>query len=63
MTGLQMIDAARLDRPDLKVLCITGYPLTVATRAGGRETDVHMLVKPFTLETLASRVEGIIGKS
>jgi CheY-like chemotaxis protein len=63
MTGLQMIDAARLDRPDLNVLCITGYPLTGATRAGGRETDVHMLMKPFTLETLASRVEGIIGKS
>jgi CheY-like chemotaxis protein len=30
LTGLQM---ARIDRPDLKVLCITGYPLKVATRA------------------------------
>ena len=27
LSGLQMVDAARFDRPDLKVLCITGYPL------------------------------------
>ncbi len=60
LTGLQMADAARIDRPDLKVLCITGYPLKVATQAGGLETDMHMLTKPFTLETLASRVDAII---
>ena len=35
LTGLQMVDAARVDRPDLKVLCITGYPLKAATQAGG----------------------------
>jgi DNA-binding response OmpR family regulator len=55
-----MVEAARIDRRDLKVLCITGYPLKVATQAGGLETDMHMLTKPFTLETLASRVEAII---
>jgi PAS domain S-box-containing protein len=60
LTGLQMVEAARIDRRDLKVLCITGYPLKVATQAGGLETDMHMLTKPFTLETLASRVEAII---
>ena len=63
LTGLQMVDAARIDRPDLKVLCITGYPLKVAMQAGGLETDMPILTKPFTLETLASRVEAIIGKS
>ena len=63
LTGLQMVDAARIDRPDLKVLCITGYPLKVATQAGGLQTDMQMLTKPFTLETLANRVVAIIGKS
>jgi PAS domain S-box-containing protein len=63
LTGLQMVDAARLGRPDLRVLCITGYPLTVATQGGGQETNMHILTKPFTLETLASRVEAIVGKS
>ena len=63
LTGLQMVDVARFDRPDLKVLCITGYPLTVATRVGSLETNMHMLTKPFTLETLANRVEAIIGTS
>jgi CheY-like chemotaxis protein len=62
LTGLQMVDAARIDRPDLKVLCITGYPLKAATQAGDLETDMHVLMKPFTLEMLASRVEAIIGK-
>jgi PAS domain S-box-containing protein len=61
LTGLQMVDAARTDRPDLKVLCITGYPLKVATQAGGVKPDMHMLTKPFTLETLANRIEAIIG--
>ena len=63
LTGLQMVDAARFDRPDLRVLCITGYPLAVATRVGSLEKNMHMLTKPFTLETLASRIEAIIGKS
>src|ERR1700722_13658698 len=63
LTGLQMVDAARIDRPDLKVLCITGYSLKVATRAGGLETDIHMLTKPFTLETLTNRIEAIIGSA
>jgi DNA-binding NtrC family response regulator len=27
LTGLQMAEAARMDRPELKVLLITGYPL------------------------------------
>jgi CheY-like chemotaxis protein len=62
LTGLQMVDAARIDRPNLKVLCITGYPLKAATQAGDLETDMHVLMKPFTLEMLASRVEAIIGK-
>jgi CheY-like chemotaxis protein len=50
LTGLQMVAAARVDRPHLKVLCITGYSLKVATQADGLETDMHMLPKPFTLE-------------
>ncbi|MEA2729204.1 MAG: hypothetical protein QOF70_3679 [Acetobacteraceae bacterium] len=63
LTGLQMVDAARIDRPDLKVLCITGYPVKVATKqAGDLERELHLLTKPFTLETLASRIEAIIGK-
>src|SRR5271154_6490725 len=57
LTGLQMVDVARAGRPDLRVLCITGYPLKAATQAAGLETgDIHMLTKPFTLETLAGRV-------
>ena len=32
-------------------------------QASGLETDMHMLTKPFTLETLASRIDAILGKS
>ena len=64
LTGLQMADAARMDRPELKVLFITGYPLKAATdiRRPGQRTRT-MLTKPFTLETLASRIEAILRTS
>ena len=60
LTGFQMADAARVDRPELKVLFITGYPLKVATDIRFLKTNTHMLAKPFTLETLASRIEAIL---
>jgi PAS domain S-box-containing protein len=63
MTGVQMAATARAERPDLKVLFITGYPLRVATDIGRLDANMHMLAKPFTIETLASRIEAILKTS
>jgi CheY-like chemotaxis protein len=54
LTGVQMAAMARIDRPDLKVLLITGNPLHRP------ETSMQMLLKPFTLETLAARIDAIL---
>jgi len=54
---------ARIDRPDLKVLFITGYPLKAAMDISRPDTSMQMLTKPFTLETLASRIEAILRTS
>jgi CheY-like chemotaxis protein len=63
LTGFQMADAACVDRPELKVLFITGYPLKAATDIRLLATNTHVLAKPFTLETLASRIEAILRTS
>jgi PAS domain S-box-containing protein len=63
LTGVQMAELARIDRPDLKVLFITGYPLKAAMDISRPDTSMQMLTKPFTLETLASRIEAILRTS
>jgi len=60
MNGRQLADAARQQRPDLKVLFITGYADSVAVGNGRMEPGMEVMVKPFALETLATRVQGMI---
>jgi len=63
LTGFQLAGTARMDRPDLKVLFVTGYPLRAATDNSRLNTNMDMLTKPFTLEALAGRVEAILRRS
>jgi CheY-like chemotaxis protein len=63
LTGAQMAETARIDRPDLKVLFITGYPFKGAMDISRPETSTQTLMKPFTLDTLASRIESILRTS
>ncbi len=60
MNGRQLADAARRRRPDLKVLFITGYADAMAVGNGHMEQGMQVMTKPFALETLAARVQGII---
>jgi PAS domain S-box-containing protein len=60
MNGRQMADAARLHRPSLPVLFITGYAERAAIRSGDLEPGMHVLIKPFAMEDLVSRIESII---
>ena len=60
MNGRQMADAGRMNRPDLKVLFITGYAETAAIGEGQLEPGMQVLTKPFALETLAERVREMI---
>jgi PAS domain S-box-containing protein len=60
LNGRQMADAARLSRPTLPVLFITGYTESVAIGRSTLEPGMHLLAKPFAMEALASRIRSII---
>lgn len=60
MNGRQLADAARLTRPELKVLFITGYAENAIIGNGQLAPGMHVLTKPFVVEALASRVLDMI---
>ncbi|MES2497616.1 MAG: PAS domain-containing protein [Pseudomonadota bacterium] len=61
MNGRQMADAARLVRPGLKVLFITGYAENAVLDSGHLGPDMQVLTKPFAVDVLAARVRAAIG--
>jgi signal transduction histidine kinase/CheY-like chemotaxis protein len=60
MNGRQMADAARVSRPDLKVLFITGYAENAAVGNGQLAPGMAVLTKPFPMETMAARILSMI---
>ncbi|GAA4346463.1 hypothetical protein GCM10023165_31070 [Variovorax defluvii] len=60
MNGRQVADAARMARPGLKVLFITGYAENAVLGNGHLEPGMHVLSKPFELQVLAQRVKDLI---
>jgi len=60
MNGRQLADAALVSRPDLKVLFITGYAENAVIGSCRLKPGMHILTKPFSLETLGSRINEII---
>ena len=62
MNGRQMADAARVSRPDLKVLFITGYAENAALGTGQLAPGMAVLTKPFVVETLGLRIREMIAR-
>jgi len=60
MNGRQLADAARLKRPGLKVLFVTGYAENAALGNGQLEPGMHVLTKPFSIPALSERVKGLL---
>ncbi len=60
MNGRQMADAARLSRPDLKILFITGYAENAVVGNGHLEPGMHVMTKPFAMDALATRIRALI---
>ena len=61
MNGRQLADAGRALRQRLQVLFITGYAENAVIGDGHLEPGMHVLTKPFAIETLASRIRDLIG--
>ena len=56
MNGRQVADAARVARPELKVLFVTGYAENAAVGDGQLEPGMGIITKPFEITTLAKKV-------
>ena len=55
MNGRQLADAARQERPELKILFITGYAENILSK-DGLEPGMQVMTKPFKLDDLATKV-------
>lgn len=60
MNGRQVADAARLTRPNLKILFVTGYAENAAVGNGHLEHGMEVITKPFVMTELAAKITEII---
>jgi PAS domain S-box-containing protein len=63
MNGRQLADAGAALRPDLKILFITGYAENAVIGDGHLKRGMHVLTKPFAMDTLANRISAILTTS
>jgi PAS domain S-box-containing protein len=60
MNGRQLADAARVLRPGLKVLFITGYAANAVVDPGHLEPGMQIMGKPFPMEALGKTIKDMI---
>ncbi|MET0747308.1 MAG: PAS domain-containing protein [Rhizobium sp.] len=60
LNGRQLAEIAIAARPELKVLFITGYAATAASRADFLAPGMRMITKPFAIDHLAQTVRDIL---
>ena len=60
MNGRQVADAARILRPGLKVLFITGYAENAVVGNGHLDPGMAVLTKPFAMDDLAGKIRTLI---
>ena len=60
LNGRQMADAARLVRPDLKVLFITGYAENAAIGNGHLMEGMQVMTKPFDMQALTAHIRAMV---
>ncbi|APW39652.1 two-component system sensor histidine kinase/response regulator [Rhodoferax koreense] len=63
MNGRQVAEAARLARPGLQVLFITGYAENAVLSHGHLDIGMHVLTKPFELSVLVRRAKEMLADS
>ncbi|SDI76053.1 CheY chemotaxis protein or a CheY-like REC (receiver) domain [Pseudomonas flavescens] len=61
MNGQELAVAARQLRPELKVLFASGYAESVEIDEGEPATRTDIIGKPFSLDALRDKVQGMLG--
>jgi CheY-like chemotaxis protein len=62
MNGRQLAEIARVLRPDMKVLFVTGYAETALVADRTMPPGMEILAKPFRMLELAGRINRLIGQ-
>lgn len=60
MTGRQLAEAARVRRPDLKVVYTTGYARNAIVHGNVLEPGTELLPKPFSFGALAAKIRTVL---
>ncbi|MDQ8028295.1 MAG: hypothetical protein REJ23_06185, partial [Brevundimonas sp.] len=60
MNGRQLVDAGRRNRPDLKILFVTGYAYDKELGNSRLPQGAEVLPKPFTGVELAARARSLL---
>ena len=55
MTGRQLADQARIQRPNLKILFTTGYTKNAIVHNGRLDDGVDLLSKPYTRDAFGKK--------
>jgi CheY-like chemotaxis protein len=63
VNGRQLAEECLRQRPDLKVLFMTGYARNAIVHHGRVDPGVHLLSKPFTREALARKIAEMLGRN
>lgn len=63
MNGRQLAEIARRHRPALPILFLTGYAESAAHRPDFLGNGMAMMTKPFSLETLAGKIDEMIASA
>jgi CheY-like chemotaxis protein len=60
LNGRQLADAARVGRPELKVLLMTGYAQNMYASPNILGQGMAMIAKPFAMDALGTRIREIM---
>ncbi|QEI08324.1 response regulator [Pigmentiphaga aceris] len=60
LNGRQVADAARLLRPGLRVMFMTGYAQSALSDSELLEPGVELITKPFAIDTFVRRIRGML---
>jgi DNA-binding response OmpR family regulator len=60
INGRKLAEIARVSRPGLKVLFVSGYAEHATARGAFLDPGMDMLTKPFALDALGAKVRAMI---